>query len=278
MRTTRPHWSYSALNQYMRCPLQYYFERVIRLPKPTVASGLVLGGAVHEALAYYHTQLRRGRKTGIQKLQKVFFNAWQDRENDQTVQYKSSENRVSQIAVGITLLETYLEADPPENIFDVELELIVPLINSRGEFLETPLVAVLDLITTTDDGLKVHEIKTSGKAYGEFETDTSLQATTYAHACHSQYGVEPEVEYLVLVKTKQLKLQKITTIRTEEDFGRLGDIAENIERAVKEKIFFPVESPLNCSGCPFRGPCREWQPQKPLSKPIDVELNGCATC
>lgn len=278
MRTTRKHWSYSALNQYMRCPLQYYFERVLRLPKPTVASGLVLGGAVHEALAYYHTRLKRGQKFDIQKIQRVFFNAWQAKEYDQKVQYKSGENRVSQIAVGITLLETYLESKPPENIFDVERELIVPLVNSRGELLETPLIAVLDLLTTLEDELKIHEIKTSGRAYGQFETDTSLQATTYAHACHGQFGVEAEVEFMVLVKTKTPKLQKISTVRSETDFERLGDIVENIERAVENKIFYPVESPLNCSGCPYRRPCRDWQPQQPLNKPIEVELNGLAPC
>ena len=42
----RKHWSYSAINQYLRCPLQYYFERVLRLPKPTVGSGLVLGEVI----------------------------------------------------------------------------------------------------------------------------------------------------------------------------------------------------------------------------------------
>ena len=31
----RPHWSYSSLAQYLRCPLQYYFERVVHLERVT---------------------------------------------------------------------------------------------------------------------------------------------------------------------------------------------------------------------------------------------------
>jgi RecB family exonuclease len=50
----RPHWSYSQISQYLRCPLQYYFQRILKLPEPWVSSNLVLGSAVHAALAEYH--------------------------------------------------------------------------------------------------------------------------------------------------------------------------------------------------------------------------------
>ena len=168
MRRLRKHWSYSAINQYLRCPLQYYFERVLRLPKPTVSSGLVLGGAVHEALAHYHTKLTQGRVASILQIQRVFAQAWKSREADQQIQYKRGETRVSQLAVGIGLLETYLQAPPPENILEIEREMTVPLINFQGDYLGTPLVAIIDLITATDVGLKIHELKTSGRSYGQF--------------------------------------------------------------------------------------------------------------
>jgi len=274
MRCFRRHWSYSAINQYLRCPLQYYFERVLRLPKPTVGSGLVLGGAVHEALAYYHNKLRKGHVANIQKVERVFAQAWISREADQQIQYKRGDTRVSQLAVGIGLLETYLQQPPPKNILHVEQELIVPLVNSQGEFLETPLVAVLDLITSSDDGIKVHELKTSARSYGQFDVDTSLQASCYAHASRSQFEVPVEVEFAVLVKTKTPKLQRISTVRFQEDSPRLGDLVENIERAVQLEIYYPIESPLNCSGCPFREPCREWAPHRISSAHQQLELNG----
>jgi hypothetical protein len=31
-----------------------------------------------------------------------------------------------------------------------------------------------------------------------------------------------------------------------------------VEKAVEEAIFYPQESPLNCSGCPYHRPCRGW--------------------
>jgi CRISPR/Cas system-associated exonuclease Cas4 (RecB family) len=64
----RPHWSFSAINQYLRCPLQFFFERVLGLPQPTVSSNLVLGSAVHRTLEAYHRNLMQGRTVGITDL------------------------------------------------------------------------------------------------------------------------------------------------------------------------------------------------------------------
>jgi putative RecB family exonuclease len=275
--TARRHWSYSSISQYLRCPLQYYFDRVLKLPKPSVGGGLVLGSAIHAALADYHLSLQRGTPTTIDKLQRVFSANWAIREAERPIQYKSGENRIVLIATGIALLETYLKEPPPEGIVGVEQELLVPLINSRGEHLETPLAAVVDLITRHEDGLKVHEFKTSARAYGESEVATSLQATCYVNAAWHHYGEWVAVEYDVLIKTKTPKFQRIATARNETDLERLGDIVENVERAVDEMIFFPIETPLNCSTCPFLEPCRQWKPERKLVPELElVSLNGHA--
>jgi CRISPR/Cas system-associated exonuclease Cas4 (RecB family) len=118
---------------------------------------------------------------------------------------------------------------------------------------------VPDLITRRDDGtLKVTEIKTSSRAYSEFEIATSLQPTCYAAALCERTGEEPVVELTVLVKTRTPKVQRIEAVRTIADCGRLGDLVEVVERAVEAGIFYPQESPLNCSTCPFFRECREW--------------------
>nr|WP_236262031.1 hypothetical protein [Pirellula staleyi] len=66
------------------------------------------------------------------------------------------------------------------------------------------------------------------------------------------------MQYTVLVKTKTPKLQHLHTTRGVEDLGRLGDIVENVQRAIEASVFYPVESALNCSTCPYRRQCRAW--------------------
>lgn len=88
----------------------------------------------------------------------------------------------------------------------------------------------------------------------------------------TKYDRPAEVEYTVPVKTKTPKVQRLDAFRTEEDLGRLGDIIETVDRAVQDYVFYPVESPLNCSTCPFLRPCLEWgRPQREREKPPILE-------
>jgi putative RecB family exonuclease len=255
----RPHWSYSSINLYLSCPLRFYFQRIVGLPQESVGSSLVLGSAVHAALAEYHRTVQQDESTDTGKLHQIITDTWNRRESETRISYRSGENQTELLAQGVALIEAYLKEPPPQNIIGIEKNLIAPIHNSQGEYLETPLVAVADLITEDNEELTVREYKTSGRSYGEMEVETSLQPTCYINAVQEVFGNPAAVEFTVLVKTKSPKIQRMRTVRTEEDLGRLGDIVETIERAVEVRIFYPVESPLNCSTCPHRQPCREWK-------------------
>lgn len=254
---TRPHWSYSSISQYLACPLRYYFQRILCLPQPTVGSGLVLGSAVHAALAHYHHDLKLNRKPRRDAIRTTFVESW-DRRDGTTIAFKEGETRADLMAQGMALVELYLAEPPPERIVAVEQEIISPVHDSTGEYLETPLVAIADLIVDCGSGLLVREFKTSARAYGESEVSSSLQPTCYVNAVQEVFGEPTTVEYTVLIKTKTPKIQKLPVERQQADLGRLGDIVKNIEKGVQAGIFYPVESAMNCSTCPYRGPCREW--------------------
>ena len=70
------------------------------------------------------------------------------------------------------------------------------------------------------------------------------------------------------------KLQNLPAGRDADDFGRLGDLARQVERAVDAGAFYPVESPLNCSGCAWRTECRE-MPLVQIGDGFDREDEEC---
>ncbi len=255
----RPHWSYSQIAQYLRCPLQYYLQRIRKLPEPWVSSSLVLGSSVHAALAEYHDRLRCRRDCSPRDIQETFLATWKGREERQPIQYRRGEDRTKAIDQGVALLEMYLKEPPPESIVGVEQAFAVPLHNSRGEILEKPLVAILDLICQDGDEFKVVEFKTSARRFSEVEAATSLQVTCYLNAIREKYDRPASLHYKVLVKTKTPQVQDIKVERTLADISRLGDIVEVVERAIAAGAFYPVENVMNCSTCPFRQPCRQWQ-------------------
>jgi CRISPR/Cas system-associated exonuclease Cas4 (RecB family) len=254
----RPHWSYSALAQYLRCPRQYYFERVLCLPRRSCSAGQALGTAVHAALAAYHEGLRCARPLSPDRIQKALLESWCDREQQEPIAFRDGENREGLLSLGIGLLEAYLKGPPPANILAVEHQLIVPLYDGHGDYLEKPLVAVLDLILRDQVGPRVVDFKTAGRSISVSEANISLQATCYIHAARAAYGAPVSFEFAALLKTKMIRVQRVETSRTEVDSGRLGDLVVSVERAIAAEAFHPIESPLNCTSCPFRRPCREW--------------------
>lgn len=278
---TRPHWSYSSVSQYLRCPLQFYFERVLKRPRRTTTAAQVLGSAVHAALAAYHRKLQSGEPVTAQQVHRAYLAAWDDQAHGGRVVDPGDKTIDDCRDLGLALVDTYLDGPPPDAIIAVEAPILAPLADSHGECLERPILVVPDLITReADDTLKVTEIKTAGRSFSESEVATSLQPTFYANALYEQTGREPAVEYAVLVKTKTPKLQRIESFRTSSDFQRLGDLIGVVDRAVEAGIFYPQESPMNCSGCPYFRECREWSGvgvsnSGPHDEPVAEESAPC---
>jgi CRISPR/Cas system-associated exonuclease Cas4 (RecB family) len=258
-RFSRPHWSYSSISQFLRCPLQFYFERVVGLPRRSASDAQVLGSSVHAALALYHRRLQAGEQVPPGPILEAFHGAWDSLAGEVGVIPTGGKSLDDSRALGASLLEVYLKEPALEGILAVEQPVLAPVANSRGEYLERPLLVIPDLIVRDGDGtLKVNEIKTAGRSFSESDVGTSLQPSCYASALYELTGEEPLIEYVVLVKTKVPKVQRIETVRTPNDFGRLGDTIEAVGRAIDAGSFFPVESPMNCSGCNFFRECRGW--------------------
>lgn len=255
----RPHWSYSAVSQYLRCPLQFYFERVARLPRRSATDARVLGSALHTALAAHHRRLQARRPATPRQVRQDFLAAWAGQADRAAVVATGGRSVADSRDLGIALIEAYLREPAPERIVAVERPVLAPIVTSRGDYLERPMLAIADLVTRQEDGtLRVVEIATSGRAYSASEVATSLQLTCYAAALFETTGAEPAVEFRVLVKARVPKVQAIRATRGRSDYRRLGDIVGAVERGVDSGVFYPVESPMNCSGCPFYRPCRAW--------------------
>jgi CRISPR/Cas system-associated exonuclease Cas4 (RecB family) len=276
--TVASHVSYSAIAQYLRCPLQYYFQRVLRLPIDRVVSGLVFGGAVHAALANFHRQLQQIESAGggvvhREAVYQALLDEYTEREQQTRVVYSSGESRLGLIDEAMALVEMYLAAEPPAKILNVEQWVSAPLITSTRQVLATPLAAVADLVYGDVRQPIVRELKTSRTPYRYADVDTALQGTCYAHAVEQTIGIRPRVEYAVLLRTQAPQLQTLFTTRRPEQMTRLADLVATVQKAVAADVFYPIESSFNCSGCPFRSECRDWRPVSPQERALVRQLN-----
>jgi len=267
------------VSQYQRCTLQYYFERVQKLPRKFTSDAQVLGSALHSALAEYHRKLQAGESAQPHQIRATYLAAWDEQVSRGQVVASGDKSLADSRSLGIALVDVYLTEPPPENILAVEQTMMSPIANSRGEYLERPIMVVVDLITRQGDGgLQVGELKTAGRAYSESEVATSLQPTFYANTLYEMTGEEPAVEYTILVKTRTPKLQRIEAIRTTSDYQRLGDLIQAVELGVEAGVFYPNESPMNCSGCSFLRECRGWTGNRVQDGIARIEAKETVPC
>lgn len=253
----------------MKCPLRHWFEYELVLPRRTTPSALALGSVIHEALAVFHRSIQQGNPVTGETVKSQFVQFWQRQKQQETIAFQY-QTEMDTLELGVSLLEVYLRQPPPQNIVAVERKLLFPLLNSRGEVLGKPFVGVLDLVTKDEvNGLKITDIKTSSRSYSEYEASLSLQPTAYLYAAQHHYEESATFEYQVLLKIKKPRVQQIATARMPTDFERFGDLVEAIDRAVSLGIHYPVESVVNCSSCPYRKPCRQWQSERPISETVN---------
>jgi putative RecB family exonuclease len=254
-------WSYSRLSKYLRCPLAYFFEYELAIPKGFIPSNLILGSAVHEGLAAYHRSIQSGRPCDKETVLGTFLKAWIEREAKEKVRYASGEIKDDLLEEGGELIRTYLKEPPPQNVIAVETRFTSPIITSDGEVLDNQLLSIIDLVTREPPGLVITDFKTAGRSMSDAEADMSLQADCYIHNIGLHFDEPTRFRFTVLVKTKTPRVQHVNVDRAEDRTGRLGDLIRTVERAIRAEAFYPVETPLNCSACPYRRPCREWTAQ-----------------
>lgn len=265
--TDQRHWSFSRLSKFLRCPLAYFFEYELELPKRFVPSNLVLGSAVHEALATYHRSIRAGKQCDRETVLGSFLKSWIEREAKERVLFTGGDLKDDLMEQGGEVIRAYLQEPPPQEVVAVEETFISPIVTSDGEVLNRPLLSVLDLLTREQTGLTITDFKTAARSMSSAEADMSYQANCYVNAISYNFDEPTIFRFTVLIKTKTPKVQHVEANRTEADLGRLGDLIQSVERAIQAEVFYPIESPLNCSTCPYRRPCRQW-----TSQPTTPEL------
>ena len=77
------HLSYSSVTTYQRCPLQWHFRYVEKIPEEVIGSALVFGSAVHSGIErHFQTQLETGDAPTTEELLEAFDECWTSFDSD----------------------------------------------------------------------------------------------------------------------------------------------------------------------------------------------------
>jgi len=231
--------SYSQMQVFEICPLQYKFRYIYRLPV-TPSAALSFGSSMHIVLRDFYRFLQRGKKLNKDQLLRLLHNSWISEG------YTSKKHEEMRLREGEEILSQYFEKN--KNKFKtplfVEQDFRLPL----GNF---TLIGRIDRIDPMDKKkVEIIDYKT-GKTWDQAKADKDLQLSVYALAIKEVFKLKPEeltLEFLEHQKT-------IHTKRGEEEISKVREKMREVAKNIIESNFPPKPLEYNCLRCDFRSIC-----------------------
>lgn len=256
--TGRDYLSYSAVSTYQACPLRYYFRYIQALPEAFVSSSLVFGSAIHAGLEHFYRELMQGNRTpALESLNDAYQAAWQSF-GDRPIRYGNDETRSSLDNLANRILTTFHSSElpaAPGRVLGIEEEF-------RGELIPgcPEILARVDLLVETPDALVVTDFKTSRSRWSAGHVEEAAgQLLLYHDLVRPLSDGRPiRLEFVVVTKTKVPDLTRHPVTFDRRQIERTKRIFKRVWTAIQSGLFYPSPSAMNCGGCPFRAPCREW--------------------
>jgi len=256
--TGRDYVSFSALSTYQRCPLQHHFRYVAGLPEATVSASLVFGAAIHRAAEPHFRELLAGNSApSLDMLLDCYQQEWQERAGT-PIEFPKRDDVDSLGELAERVLKAFRDSDvtdPDGTILGVEEELRGPVVEGCPD-----LLARIDLITETNDDLVVTDLKTSRSRWSQTQAELSAEQLLLYGELASRLAPERSLRlrFLVLTKTKSpiAEIHEVTVDPRRVD--RTKRVFQRTWAAIETGLVYPAPSVMNCEGCPFREPCRDW--------------------
>ena len=265
----RPHWSYSSINEYMLCPLKYYFHRVAKYAPEKTSVNMILGKALHAVYAYILSLIFDGNSwsININDMETFFINTFGSL-LDEKIHYSKGSSYEDVIQQGKQYCQTIIDYLTVTKSFIygqeelwIERDFTVPLIDEDGNILELPLTGIFDSVIIDHDKLLVQiiDFKTSASQYPDWKTYRNLQMIIYTYAMQQLLGKEYRIAFRweVLLKQKNASIVEYDYLCNEQDIKYMIKTIQHIAAAIARQIFYPAPSFL-CMSCEYHQACNNW--------------------
>ena len=264
----------SELLTFYRCPRQYYYRYILRLPTPS-SYLMIRGLAFHEAFElYYNTKLQKRRDPKKQDVVDKFvasMEAGKDKSD------WSNTNFDREIKAGIAAIDRYIDdvakfVDPlwVEHDFEVEMQKLPVRVKGRFDVVDRVII--------------LRDLKVRDRMVYSVDAYTSLQMNAYAFALIKlikEGKLVPPKESLenfsgrkvklcvdnVIPDTIDPKVKVIELIKTSRDIKAFAEHTRKVTKFIQEAkknpdLFYPNPGAYSWSGgcekyCPFFERCRK---------------------
>jgi len=243
--------SYSALEEFLNCPLKFKFSQIdkIKVPKSKEA---VFGSIIHDVLKMLHEPSRLIFPTEEEMLQ-YFSQNW-----DPTI-FADQEEEAIFFSQGVKMLKDYYAKNYPAkfNIVDLETRFEAPILDGSDLHLIT---GKIDRIDKLEDGLfEVIDYKTTKKMPAQDNVDHNLQLSVYYLGITNRWPSLLNEDRPVKLSLYYLKHgEKLSTFARPQYLVQIKEkilgIIDQIKKSASKEKFEPKPGPL-CDWCSYQPYC-----------------------
>ncbi|MBN8555099.1 MAG: ATP-dependent helicase [Deltaproteobacteria bacterium] len=235
--------SFTQLDKYETCPLQYRFTYDIKIPVPSSPS-LLVGAAVHSALEKFFLGIKNGNEPIKENLITYFDNEFLNLQKDNAGLSAFDHN------LGREKLGAYF--DLHEEKFPIPFAVEQPFRLQIGEHLVT---GKIDRADQTKDGIVIIDYKTGKSKSNENAkdrkfADESLQLSIYALAAKEVLGWNLKELVLYYIYDNQ----SLSSTRTDKDLEVTKERILKIASQIQAQNF-DAKPGFHCQWCEFRSLC-----------------------
>ena len=180
-----PHWSYSALQCYLSCPLKYKFRYIDNAEPERTGSCFPFGRAFHAALS---ERARIGKDMSEREVCDVFEDFFKvECEAAQNLTYKQNEDYDTLLQSGFRMVEAVCE----NWMDDYAVQSVAESFSVNVPGLSKPLIGEFDCVVTDGKDTCIVDWKTSSAKWAVGKADKDLQATAFCYAFKAKHGEKP---------------------------------------------------------------------------------------
>lgn len=261
--TRRPHVTYSEIRAFQSCPLKWRYQYVDKAEPEQLSAAMLLGSGIHAAVElHFEAILAAAQRPTIDQMMESFRECWDSEKDRAPIQYSRGQDEETTAATARRMLEEFVGsslAEPGGEIIGVEESFKVHLADDLPS-----LAGRVDMIThdrETND-LTITDFKTARSVWSQTNAnEQSDQLILYAQGCRAiadELNANLKLRYVIVTKTKQPRVDAITVPFDTTRIDRSRAIIRRVFQAMQSGVTYPVPSPMNCTGCSFRGQCNKW--------------------
>jgi len=228
--------SYSDLEAFDTCPLQFYYGKALNMPSPSNPY-MLFGSTIHSALEAAAVRMMAGETVAYDDLVRDYESLWKKAPLDNP----DLKERMRQN--GYELLRYFLKAQSELKGKPIELERKFAV--ALGDI---ELTGRIDRVDKTPDGLEIIDYKTGKMDAKKLKGD--LQLPIYALACKKLYGEYPVRLLYMFLKEQDIYLETFDS----RDIEKIkSDILGKIDRINASD--FTATPGYHCGNCPYSNIC-----------------------